>query len=152
MADTQTQINNFNIDEMIDSVKRLTTILQEENILLNNMQFKEVAEFHQEKKELTLKLEKMKKWLSKTQGAQTSIPKDKVVILNFVNSKFKDVMAENFQSLTRAKAVNQKLVDILKSATMSEMKEKANYDKDGNYSHPNKKTNEVPPLTVNSNV
>jgi flagellar biosynthesis/type III secretory pathway chaperone len=152
MAEIQKQISNFNIDEMIECVKRLTTILQEENILLNNMQFQEVANFHQEKKELTIKLEKMKKWLSKNQAAQTSIPKDKVVILNFLNSRFKDVMAENFQSLTRAKAVNQKLVDILKSATLSEMKEKASYDKEGNYTHPNKKTNEVPPLTVNSNV
>jgi flagellar biosynthesis/type III secretory pathway chaperone len=117
--------------DMIKVITKLSDLLAKENELLDMKQITQVEELQEEKERLTRIMSFFKSEIQKDPSVLGRFPKVQMRELKCVVQIFDRLLNNNYQTLVKARAVNEKVVEAVASSLHDHVTSQSGYNKDG---------------------
>lgn len=142
----------FNYAEMIRVMRQLSSILEQEIALLQDMKIARIHESYDAKMELSDILEVYKEMLSGNPDLVNSIPSTELEILRQESIRFEELVAEDGKQIKRAREVHALVMDAVRKSLEQNMIMESGYNRKGVVDFNLGNNSATPPVSINQNI
>jgi hypothetical protein len=145
-------VKQVDIDQIIAATEDLAQILRQENICLEKFDIANIEHFQRKKIEIAEFLEFSRQALKESPDIIANIDQEKMVMAKKTQGNLQLLMEQNMKYISRAKSVNDKILEFVKKSLLEESNIIAGYNNCGNYGNKFKSANDMPALSILSEV